>query len=122
MTLPLGRGNVREWVYDLYRPLSSQDIEDFNQVKRDDALDPAEGYDSKNNNSLIDNSARVVKGCSLEDCGYWLQVSTRKYIDQEASGTMTGLRCAVTSVSSTRRKFSFCYCYGGHTKFLDPSN
>ncbi len=96
----IGRGNVREWVYDLYRPHSSQDVEDFNPVRRDDTLDPAESYDSKNNNSLIDNHARVVKGCSWKDCGYWLQVSTRRYLDQEASDAMTGFRCAMTSVSS----------------------
>jgi formylglycine-generating enzyme len=96
----IGRGNVREWVYDLYRPLSSQDVEDFNPVRRDDTLDPAAGYDSKNHNSLIDNNARVVKGCSWKDCGYWLQVSTRRYLDQEAADAMTGFRCAVTSVSS----------------------
>lgn len=96
----IGNGNVREWVYDLYRPLSSQDVEDFNPVRRDDVLDPAGGYDSKNNTSLIDNHARVIKGCSWKDCGYWLQVSTRRYLDQDAADAMTGFRCAMTSVSS----------------------
>jgi len=96
----IGRGNVREWVYDLYRPLSLQDVEDFNPVRRDDTLDPAEGYNSKDNISLIDNDARVIKGCSWKDCGYWLQVSTRRYLDQNASDAMTGFRCAMTSVSS----------------------
>jgi sulfatase modifying factor 1 len=96
----IGKGNVREWVYDLYRPLSSQDAEDFNPVRRDDTLDPESGYGSKSNTSLIDNHARVVKGCSWKDCGYWLQVSTRRYLDQEASDAMTGFRCAMTSVSS----------------------
>lgn len=96
----IGHGNVREWVYDLYRPLSSQDVEDFNPVRRDDTLDTQDGYDSKNNNSLIDNKARVVKGCSWKDCGYWLQVSTRRYTDEEASDAMTGFRCAMTSVGS----------------------
>ena len=96
----IGRGNVREWVYDLYRPLSSQDVEDFNPVRRDDTLDPGEGYNSKDNTSLIDNKVRVIKGCAWKDCGYWLQVSTRRYLDQEASDAMTGFRCAMTSVSS----------------------
>ncbi len=99
----IGKGNVREWVYDLYRPLSFQDVEDFNPVRRDDTLDPAEGYNSKNNTSLIDNSARVIKGCAWKDCGYWLQVSTRRYLDQESSDAMTGFRCAMTSVGSMRQ-------------------
>ncbi len=99
----IGHGNVREWVYDLYRPLSSQDFEDFNPVRRDDTLDPQEGYDSKNNGSLVDNKARVIKGCSWKDCGYWLQVSTRRYMDEEASDAMTGFRCAMTSVGSTKQ-------------------
>eukprot|EP00540_Astrosyne_radiata_P023142 CAMPEP_0116823736 /NCGR_PEP_ID=MMETSP0418-20121206/1005_1 /TAXON_ID=1158023 /ORGANISM="Astrosyne radiata, Strain 13vi08-1A" /LENGTH=218 /DNA_ID=CAMNT_0004452025 /DNA_START=412 /DNA_END=1068 /DNA_ORIENTATION=+ len=96
----IGRGNIREWVYDLYRPLSSQDVEDFNPVRRDDTLDPSEGYDSRSDASLIDNKVRVIKGCSWKDCGYWLQVSTRRYLDQEDSNAMTGFRCAMTSVSS----------------------
>jgi gliding motility-associated lipoprotein GldJ len=95
----IGRGNVREWVYDLYRPLSSQDVEDFNPVRRDDTLDLASGYDTKNNASLIDNNVRVIKGCSWKDCGYWLQISTRRFLDKTESDAMTGFRCAMTSVS-----------------------
>lgn len=99
----IGHGNVREWVYDLYRPLSSQDFEDFNPVRRDDTLDPQEGYDSRDNCSLIDNKVRVIKGCAWKDCGYWLQISTRRYMDQEAADAMTGFRCAMTSVGSTKQ-------------------
>lgn len=99
----IGHGNVREWVYDLYRPLSSQDVEDFNPVRRDDTLDPADGYDSKNNNSLVDNNARVVKGCSWKDCGYWLQIGTRRYLDADESNAMTGFRCAMTSLGSMKQ-------------------
>ena len=97
----IGHGNVREWVYDLYRPVSPQDVEDFNPVRRDGALDLQEGYHS--DNPLIDNKARVVKGCSWKDCGYWLQISTRRYNDQEASDAMTGFRCAMTSVGGGTR-------------------
>ena len=32
-------GNVNEWVFDVYRPLSYQDMEDLNPVRRDDFLD-----------------------------------------------------------------------------------
>ena len=40
-------GNVNEWVYDLYRPLSFQDFDDFNPVRRDDSLDSTKDYDPK---------------------------------------------------------------------------
>ena len=97
----IGHGNVREWVYDLYRPLSPQDVEDFNPVRRDDTLDPQAGYDSQH--SLINNKTRVVKGCAWKDCGYWLQISTRRYMDEAASDAMTGFRCVMPSVGSMQR-------------------
>ena len=96
-------GNVREWVYDLYRPLSSQDVEDFNPVRRDDTLDPQSSYDSKDSHSLTDNKARVIKGCSWKDCPYWLQISTRRYANEESSDAMTGFRRAMVSVGNGNR-------------------
>ena len=53
-------GNVNEWVMDLYRPLSFQDFNDLNPVRRNDKLDKASRYDSKNNNSLIDNKSCLL--------------------------------------------------------------
>lgn len=94
----IGHGNVREWVQDVYRPLSSQDVEDFNPVRRNDILDPESDYDSKNHNSLIDNDSHVIKGFAWKDCGYWAQVSTRRYAHKTHSDAMTGFRCAMTSV------------------------
>ncbi len=92
-------GNVNEWVFDLYRPLSLQDFEDFNPVRRDDTLDPVADYDEKNNNSLINNKSRVYKGGSWKDCAYWLQIGTRRYLDEDAATATIGFRCATTSVS-----------------------
>ena len=40
-------------------PLSFQDFNDLNPVRRNDKLDKASRYDSKNNNSLIDNNEGV---------------------------------------------------------------
>ena len=92
-------GNVNEWVYDLYRPLSFQDFDDFNPVRRNDTLDDAAGYDEKNNNSLINNNTGVYKGGSWKDCGYWLQIGTRRHTDRDTRSPTIGFRCAMTSVS-----------------------
>lgn len=90
-------GNVNEWVYDLYRPESLRDVDDFNPVRRNDALDPASNYDDTN--SRINNKARVYKGGSWKDCAYWLQIGTRRYLDEDAASATIGFRCAMTSVS-----------------------
>ena len=38
-------GNVNEWVQDVYRPLSFQDMADLNPARRDALLDEEDGYD-----------------------------------------------------------------------------
>lgn len=95
-------GNVNEWVHNLYRAESFQDIDDFNPVRRDDTLDPEAAYDNKN--SLVNNRARVYKGGSWKDCAYWLQIGTRRYLDQDAASETIGFRCAMTSVSREHAK------------------
>ncbi|MDZ7635746.1 MAG: hypothetical protein U5L72_15445 [Bacteroidales bacterium] len=35
--------------------------------------------------TLINDKARVIKGGSWKDRAYWLNPSTRRYLDQEAS-------------------------------------
>ena len=35
-------GNVNEWVYDIYRPLNFQDMEDLNPIRKSDFLDSEE--------------------------------------------------------------------------------
>ena len=159
-------GNVNEWVQDVYRPLSAEDIDGFNpfrgnvytDLSRDangglltkDELgrmridtvndadvanrynyqkgdyrnyrdgdylstiettgewnnDPGQGssrmYVQQENDyfSLIDDKARVIKGGSWKDRAYWLNPSTRRFLDQEASRDDLGFRCAMIRVGS----------------------
>jgi gliding motility-associated lipoprotein GldJ len=90
-------GNVNEWVMDLYRPLSFQDFNDLNPVRRNDKLDKSSRYDSKNNNSLIDNKSRVYKGGSWADISYWLAPGSRRFLDQDSATATIGFRCAMIS-------------------------
>ena len=60
-------GNVNEWVFDIYRPLNFQDMEDLNPIRKSDFLDSEEDYDSENFNSMISNESRVLKGGSWAD-------------------------------------------------------
>jgi sulfatase modifying factor 1 len=89
-------GNVSEWVVDLYRPISFQDFEDFNPVRRDDTLDPEKNYDP--HNSLVNNRSRVYKGASWKDCAYWAKIGTRRFLDQDSSTATIGFRYAITSM------------------------
>ena len=77
-------GNVNEWVWDVYRPMSFQDFEDLNPVRRDGFLDEERGYDSQNFNSLISDNARVYKGgflgrCSLLAISWHPQIFGRRF-------------------------------------------
>lgn len=95
-------GNVNEWVMDLYRPLSFQDFNDLNPVRRNDKLDKASRYDSKNNNSLIDNKSRVYKGGSWADISYWLAPGSRRFLDQDSATATIGFRCAMISAGTNK--------------------
>jgi sulfatase modifying factor 1 len=88
-------GNVNEWVYDVYRPLSFQDFDDLNPIRRNGFLDQASNYDKKNNNSLVDDKVRVYKGGSWKDVAYWLTPGTRRYLEQDSSTATIGFRCAM---------------------------
>lgn len=88
-------GNVNEWVYDVYRPLSYEDMNDLNPIRRDGYQDEAKNYDKTNNNSLIDDKARVYKGGSWNDVAYWLAPGTRRYMDQDSATSNIGFRCAM---------------------------
>ena len=61
-------------------------------------------YDTKNFNSLIDNSQRVYKGGSWADVAYWLSPGTRRYVDQDSSTATIGFRCAMISVGAPGKK------------------
>jgi sulfatase modifying factor 1 len=164
-------GNVNEWVLDVYRPLSYNDVDEFNpfrgnvytDLKKDangnlvqkdnlgrlvvdtvfpttpgvstrynyrkgdyrnfkdgdkksgvDAAEWQAGEDPKetsvrmytqnatNNdfNSLINDNARVFKGGSWKDRAYWLNPSSRRYLDQAESRDDLGFRCAMIRVGS----------------------
>ena len=160
-------GNVNEWVLDVYRPLTSFDVDEFNpfrgnvytDLRRDangqvvqkdklgrlivDTVKPSEvanrynyrkgdyrnyrdgdkksalndtdwkdGEDPKENSnrmysqdptdysSLINDNARVYKGGSWKDRAYWLNPSTCRFLDQDASCDDLGFRCAMIRVGS----------------------
>jgi gliding motility-associated lipoprotein GldJ len=95
-------GNVNEWVQDLYRPLSFQDFNDLNPVRRSDKDDKATRYDSKNQNSLITNKVRVYKGGSWADVAYWLAPGTRRYLDEDSATATIGFRCAMISAGTNK--------------------
>lgn len=95
-------GNVNEWVYDVYRPLSYEDVNDLNPIRRNGYLDPAKNYDTKNNNSLIDDKLRVYKGGSWADVAYWLAPGTRRFLDQDSATAMIGFRCAMIGVGRNK--------------------
>jgi formylglycine-generating enzyme len=90
-------GNVNEWVYDVYRPLSYQDFNDLNPMRRDGYRDEAKRYDTKNNNSAINDKLRVYKGGSWADVAYWLSPGTRRFLDQDSATATIGFRCSMIS-------------------------
>ncbi len=105
-------GNVNEWVFDVYRPLSFQDMDDLNPVRRsaEDLIgkstvdpnmdDPEIGYDYIGFNSLISDKARVYKGGSWKDIAYWLSPGTRRFMEQDSATSSIGFRCAMIRAGS----------------------
>jgi sulfatase modifying factor 1 len=161
-------GNVNEWVLDVYRPLTYDNVDEFNpfrgnvytdlrrdangQVVQKDKLgrlivdtvkdaDVATRYNYRKGDyrnfkdgdiqssipltggwtetedntkgsqrmyaqgetdfvTLINDNARVYKGGSWKDRAYWLNPSTRRYLDQESSRDDLGFRCAMIRVGS----------------------
>lgn len=106
-------GNVNEWVFDVYRPLSFQDMEDLNPVRRSKADlvgrsiidpnldDPADEYDYEFFNSLISDKTRVYKGGSWNDVAYWMSPGNRRFLDQDSATATIGFRCAMIRAGST---------------------
>ncbi len=95
-------GNVSEWVYDVYRPMSNTDVNDLNSFRRDGYQDEAKNYDTKNSNSIISDNLRVYKGGSWADVAYWLSPGTRRYMDQDSATAMVGFRCAMIATGSRK--------------------
>jgi hypothetical protein len=50
--------------------------------------------------TLINDNARVYKGGSWKDKAYWLNPSTRRFLDQQESRDDIGFRCAMIRVGS----------------------
>lgn len=91
-------GNVNEWVMDLYRPLSFQDMDDLNPMRRNDFLDETENYNAAT--QLVSDKSRVYKGGSWKDVAYWLSPGTRRYLDQDSATSTIGFRCAMIRAGS----------------------
>jgi sulfatase modifying factor 1 len=86
-------GNVNEWVYDTYRPLSFQDVDDLNPLRKNGFLDEEQKY--MKDNSLVNDKVKVYKGGSWKDVAYWLSPGTRRYLAQDSSLATIGFRCAM---------------------------
>ncbi len=93
-------GNVSEWVWDVYRPLSFQQVDDLNPIRRDGWKDGSDRYDPTN--SLISNEVRVYKGGSWHDPAYFMSPGTRRYLEQDTALATLGFRCAMISAGRNR--------------------
>ena len=105
-------GNVSEWVMDVYRPLSYQDVDDLNPIRRDGFLDDASddknkgGYNNQLKSptgytSLITDKSRIYKGGSWKDVAYWMSPGTRRYLDQDSATATIGFRlCKINAGSN----------------------
>jgi sulfatase modifying factor 1 len=95
-------GNVNEWVQDVYRPLSFQDVEDLNPFRRNGVQDPSDKYDKKGYQSLIDDHVRVYKGGSWRDVAYYLSPGTRRFMAEDSATATIGFRCAMINAGSNK--------------------
>ncbi len=158
-------GNVNEWVMDVYRETSSQNVSEYNAYRgniftspvkttNDKGLetfvldsvgglvvtytsdDDKRGYKDGDDASLIvtnyplpqdsailkqanpdlviktdptdilapkiSNKTRVYKGGSWRDRIYWLNPSTRRYLDQDKASSTVGFRCAMSKLGDNQ--------------------
>jgi len=89
-------GNMNEWVYDVYRPLSFQDANDLNPLRKDGVYDEKNTYGT----ALLNDSIRVYKGGSWKDVTYWLAPGARRFMHQDSSTNHIGFRCAMVSIGA----------------------
>jgi gliding motility-associated lipoprotein GldJ len=92
-------GNMNEWVQDVYRPLSFQDFEDLNPLRKDGTGDTQNTYET----TMIDDNYRVFKGGSWKDVAYWLAPGTRRFMHQDSASNHIGFRCAMIAVGGKDR-------------------
>jgi sulfatase modifying factor 1 len=95
-------GNVNEWVQDVYRPLSFQDVEDLNPFRRNGVGDDAKNYDKKGYQSLVDDHVRVYKGGSWRDVAYYLSPGTRRFMAEDSATSTIGFRCAMINAGTNK--------------------
>jgi gliding motility-associated lipoprotein GldJ len=95
-------GNVNEWVWDLYRPLSFEDFDDLNPIRRDETKDLVKDYDKENFETLIDDKVRIYKGGSWKDVAYWLSPGTRRYLEEDSCTSTIGFRCAMIRAGTNK--------------------
>ena len=118
-------GNVNEWVFDVYRPLSFQDMDDLNPARRDGVNDEHAdnsgplynpGYNLIGNEGAYTQEQwtkasgleksfdandppmrrlRVYKGGSWADVAYWMSPGTRRFVFEDSSSSTIGFRCAM---------------------------
>lgn len=118
-------GNVNEWVFDVYRPLSFQDMDDLNPARRDEVEDPKAAYNASYNyignegpytkeqwekktglqKSYDDTNPpvkrlRVFKGGSWADVAYWMSPGTRRFVFEDSASSTIGFRCAMIRAGS----------------------
>ena len=139
-------GNVNEWVLDVYRPSSFDDMSEYNSFRgnvyikqktsgkdsfgRDvyeiDSLGriafeitedlrnfkdpdpqssiPTDTFDvSDVLRPVINERSRIFKGGSWKDRVYWLNPSTRRYLDQGKSANDIGFRCAMSMIGDIQQ-------------------
>lgn len=87
-------GNMNEWVQDIYRPLSYQDFDDLNPVRKGSSLEGDQVFE----NSILTDELRVYKGGSWKDVTYWLAPGTRRFMHQDSATNDIGFRCAMISI------------------------
>ncbi|MCC5937336.1 MAG: gliding motility lipoprotein GldJ [Lunatimonas sp.] len=92
-------GNMNEWVQDVYRPLSFQDFDDLNPLRKDGVFDEASTY----NTTMISDEFRVYKGGSWRDVAYWLSPGARRFLHQDSATNHIGFRCAMIAVGGRDR-------------------
>jgi formylglycine-generating enzyme len=98
------RYNYRKGDYRNYRDGDKKSGLDISEwvAAEDDKENSQRMYaqDTQDFTTLINDNARVYKGGSWKDRAYWLNPSTRRFLDQDASRDDLGFRCAMIRVGS----------------------
>ncbi len=138
-------GNVNEWVLDVYRPSSFDDVAEYNSFRgnvyvknrvdsKDEIGRDVFGIDSLGRVAVeviedlrnfkdpdpqsnivsdtldisdvlrpeITEYSRIYKGGSWKDRVYWLNPSTRRFLDQRRSANDIGFRCAMSMIGDVQ--------------------